>query len=342
MKITRKPASRPRRQKPDAEDCLVKRAKPVHQDDGRMFTQINHLSSFSFWRGLYERKNDTKRKMEVQISWLFAALLIRPCLAYRFADHILDVDEATTDATAWDAASSWYLTAAMTPLADVPPPTVNRCYPDHWARWDDFLIRYWDENDGYEKTTTEHQQTYGEVTVLGARQLAYEMGIATLGCEAPYTCTSKVIFYDLGSGLGRLVTQIYFDQPCNIRKATGVELSLHRHGKAQQALDNIRNYEDLSDLETPLPIYYQQGDATQIDWSDGTHVFLSSLCFPDSVLESLQWAMLSTPHVKVVASLNRLNLLQKSDNWIERHVHIQMSWGPGTAKIYHRREAGLD
>jgi hypothetical protein len=207
-----------------------------------------------------------------------------------------------------------------------------------------------------------------------------------------------VVFYDLGSGVGRLVTQIYLDQPWRIQKSVGIELALDRHELAVQALAGIRDYfdetemigggrgaagheddndnngdDDGSDISgtidssssstkvgdgddddsmkntdnnnnnninSQLWIEFHHGDALVVDWSDATHVYLSSLCFPKSVLEALQRIILQErPHLKVVAALNRLDVLlqESNDAWQERQVDIQMSWGPaGTAKIYTR------
>jgi hypothetical protein len=277
--------------------------------------------------------------------------------AYRFADHILDEDDEIDGALHHQP---------VTHLADVPPPTArSECYGDDWNRSDGFLSRHWDENAGFSKNKSgdadeEHALTYGEVTSLGVRQLAYEMGIATMEECSVMTHTNHntndVVFYDLGSGVGRLVTQMYFDQSKRIRKAVGVELALDRHEIARQALADIHsmeqplnkknecmpNSENLNDEDTTLslPIVVLHGDALQVDWSDATHVFMSSLCFPDHVLESLQRVALTLPNLQVVAALNRLDVVRRhNDSWEEQEVHIQMSWGPGVAKVYRRRLA---
>lgn len=291
-------------------------------------------------------------------SWLLFLLIPLQCFcAYRFADHILDEDlgAGTSGFTASFSDGPNDVTEDDVPLhrrwqpetylADISPPTASaECYRDDWTRSDWYLSLFWNENAGFSKRGDDrHAFTYGEVTPLGVRQLAYEMGIASEECSA--SSTKDVVFYDLGSGVGRLVTQMYFDQPRRIRQAIGVELALDRHEIAKQALMDIQSMELVDGLidvgfsveDASFPIVLLQGDALNVDWSkDATHVFMSSLCFPKHVLESLQMMVLNIPKIQVVAALNRLDVLRRLNFWEEREVQIQMSWGPGVAKIYQK------
>lgn len=65
--------------------------------------------------------------------------------------------------------------------------------------------------------------TYGEIS--------YE-GVARLQGLLPVHGSSGA-FYDLGSGLGRMVLQVHLEW--GMGKAVGVELSLERHTRAQAA-----------------------------------------------------------------------------------------------------------
>jgi Histone methylation protein DOT1 len=393
--------------------------------------------------------------------WMTLSLPVELCHAYRFADHELvsqdlDHNHNYNGETAMITTSSGGGGVGVTLLADVAPPTSTLdCFQTSWQRTDEIVASYWEDNVGYslpsqskddeddnshntvnaQKDNHNRELTYGEVTILGGRQLAYEMGISTgattghnkedacagmncnepLGhCRHPYdnaddddddkkVATKKnVIFYDLGSGVGRLVTQMYLDQPWRIVKSVGIELSWERHEWALQALTGIQQtrwWWDSSSFSTtqddspdpascrhrtadlvtnmtahsrsnstttpysivtnpPLPIKFHHGNVLEVDWSDATHIFLSSLCFPQPVLDALQHSILKLdgnedddsgsrstpqrrrrrrPQLRVVAALNRLELLKESGEWDERNAYIQMSWGPGTVKIYDRR-----
>jgi hypothetical protein len=272
----------------------------------------------------------------------------------------------------------------ITYLADVLPHTAgcNRNY-ELWNRNDSILSRYWLPEDGvatsiYDNGTngvihldsrSEHL-TYGEVTPLGVRQLAYEMGI--VHCDErddqikstegdPSSNKSEIVFYDLGSGVGRLVTQIYIDQPDSVVRAVGIELDADRHRIGLTALAGIikdehyaiedfhLSYEfDRHTLETStasstkqFPVNLIHGDALKVDLDPATtHVFISSLCFPENVLLDLQKKLLRLPNIRVVAALNRLDLIHQlnGEAWEERNVSIQMSWGDSMAKIYRKVE----
>jgi SAM-dependent methyltransferase len=166
----------------------------------------------------------------------------------------------------------------------------------------------------------------------------------------------RVVFYDLGSGVGRLVTQIYMEN-YRVKRAVGVELSLERHTIAIEALTEIlesfndygtlSRYQNINDdyecfvgsmvSAIPSAIEFVHGDALEVDFTDATHLFMSSLCFPQEVLMILQERILHLPRIEVVAALNRLELFWlRKEEWNEREISIQMTWGPSTAKIYSR------
>ena len=157
----------------------------------------------------------------------------------------------------------------ITHLVDIPPANI-KCNSEKWNRNDWILSRYWSPDDGVggPGDLTSHQLTYGEVTPLGVRQLAYGMEISVANCNDDVDDDDdddenenenendsslirslgknknaddddEIIFYDLGSGVARLVTQIYIDQPNRVTKAIGIELAKDRHDIGIKALDGI-------------------------------------------------------------------------------------------------------
>jgi hypothetical protein len=277
-----------------------------------------------------------------------------------------------------------------THLVDIPPANF-KCNIEEWNRNDWILSRYWSPDDGVDSSfgsgssLFSHQLTYGEVTPLGVRQLAHGMDISFANCNDDddendnnlkrsleknknADDDGEIIFYDLGSGVGRLVTQIYIDQPDRITKAIGIELAKDRHDIGIKALDGIiqeqllysnninnnnkdgtllqapdydnNNKDDTkSILTTQFPVQLIHGDVVEKDLLDSTtHVYISSLCFPENVLIAVQEKLIRLPHIRVIAALNRLDLIyQQKEEWEERDVFVQMSWGAGTVKIYHKK-----
>mmetsp|Transcript_22540 Transcript_22540/g.47715 ORF Transcript_22540/g.47715 Transcript_22540/m.47715 type:complete len:304 (-) Transcript_22540:134-1045(-) len=269
----------------------------------------------------------------------------------------------------------------ITYLVDMLPATVHCNNNSKRWDWNDSLLsRYWAPEDGVTRNDRDygihnsddlqsqsHHLTYGEVTPLGVRQLTYEMGIAK--CDVREDRKGPVgndkndekngiVFYDLGSGVGRLVTQIYMDQPDRVAKAIGVELAEERHAIGAVALGGImedqfevesfhETYEQNKGIKdagtmipaTPFPVQLIHGDATEVDLDSATtHVFISSLCFPEDVLRSIQKKLLRLPNIRVVAALNHLDLIHQlsGKEWEERDVPIEMTWGPGLATIYNK------
>jgi SAM-dependent methyltransferase len=269
-------------------------------------------------------------------------LLLHVSQSYRFADHVnVNDNDNDNDEEAVQAQGE-----QTTSRADVPPPSCST-----WPSTDDILNRYWSANDGFRKEDG-HHLTYGEVTTLGVRQLAQEMGISTRQHNNQSQSESEsqsesVIFYDLGSGVGRLVAQMYLDHPTIIVKAVGVELSQERHEIAVEALSRISTSIFENDDVKNHSIEFANADALDYDIADATHIFISSLCFPRSVLDAFQVVFRSSslstmqmqmmmPDLQVVAALNRLDQLEQDANWQSSVAHVQMSWGAGLARIYKR------
>lgn len=172
--------------------------------------------------------------------------------------------------------------------------------------------------------------TYGEVTMLGSRQLFHHMGLASSssykqGNERDYQ------FYDLGSGGGRLVIQSHLELP-HLSRSVGIELSSSRHSIAMQTweeleqsgnAERIRRFakkawgkedDDFNDMPS---IELHEGDLFKLDISKATHIYVSSLCFSEDMLERLVEKVESEAiSLQILASL-RLLPLQRKDQCID-------------------------
>lgn len=121
------------------------------------------------------------------------------------------------------------------------------------------------------------QGTYGEITYEGVDKM---LGFLRL--------ESGDVFYDLGSGTGKVVMQAVLGSRASL--GVGVELSENRHRLAEMALDRLKTEPRFAEGQQQLSgkeIRFSNGDATKVDPSDGTVIFMCSLCFPKEVMVAL-------------------------------------------------------
>jgi len=148
----------------------------------------------------------------------------------------------------------------------LPTPAPNPVDQRIWAATETFLTAHWRRTDGDLEDESEallvdthglpkgamrpfvgeRASAYGEVTILGARQLFNEMGL--LGArDSPEAGKSNKVFVDLGSGAGKLVCQAWLElaapvksfqadaEPPQVARCVGVELAPSRHRAAVRA-----------------------------------------------------------------------------------------------------------
>lgn len=91
------------------------------------------------------------------------------------------------------------------------------------------------------------------------------------------------IFYDLGSGNGKLVMQVFSNSP--VKKAYGIEFFPVRSHASEKALKNLyKMHPDL--LDEDRIISYQIQNIKDIHYlDDATIIFMCSTCFPKELLD---------------------------------------------------------
>ena len=192
--------------------------------------------------------------------------------------------------------------------------------------------------------------TYGEITMLGARQLFHHMGLTT-----QQSASKNFHFYDLGSGGGRLVIQSYLELP-SLSTSVGIELSPSRHEIASQTYNNLQVNGDIKrirnlarrawgieqkDENDDSGIQLYEGDLFKLDISKATHIYASSLCFSPQMLEMLvEKIEREATSLQVIASLRMLPLKENNDKALVKigrnswQEWIQMSWANEGSSVY--------
>lgn len=198
--------------------------------------------------------------------------------------------------------------------------------------------------DGIDAAEGTRPSTYGEVTELGARQLFHHLG--TSGNNEKDVGVGDVLFFDLGSGVGKLVVQAFLELP-RLRRAVGIELSPARHAAA------IRSWEGLllsgtantvramggDQLEASVELL--QGDLFRLDVSEATHIYVASLCFSDEMIHVLADKLAAeASNLRCVATLQPFPPTDAFGS-NPRMEFVEMSWtkarGEGCAVYFYDR-----
>ncbi len=161
---------------------------------------------------------------------------------------------------------------------------------------------------------------YGEIDFFGF--------IALLSLEKP---TSKTIFYDLGSGVGKAVfaSMMVYD----VQKSCGIELfpSLHQAAIQQkQVLSKIQGYE-----QKASKIALIQGHFLHIDFSEATYIFINGTTFVSEIWESISQRV-DQSHASIVISTSKP--IKSAIFYVFKKLTIPMSWGNATVFIQKRKQ----
>lgn len=217
-------------------------------------------------------------------------------------------------------------------------------------RIDELLEEHWRDRRAWRRESSDQDKkfTYGEVTPMGVRQLIHLMELKGEAGEDEQR--DPIIFYDLGSGAGKLVVQFFLEKV--VTASIGVELSPARHALAVEAWENLQKspdvlnqrntYQSTDQKIEELPrVQFLNQDILDTDFSDATHLFISSLCFPDDLICKICEVILFNHHnfgkLQVVVALSDLDLLETEENRPDLKKSfelIQMTWGLSTVRVY--------
>lgn len=165
------------------------------------------------------------------------------------------------------------------------------------------------------------------------------------------TLKQQFKFFDLGSGGGRLVIQSHLEIP-SVIKSVGIELSPTRHAIALRTWDRlnfsgeaerIRRLGEQSwgitrhdNADAPSVDLYE-GDLFELDISEATHIYVSSLCFTEEMMERIVDKIeLEGESLQILASLRALplrNRWRKISEWDEevmRRRKVELGTKPWT------------
>lgn len=153
---------------------------------------------------------------------------------------------------------------------------------------------------------------YGEVTYAGMEPL-----------YAALRLKHDDVFYDLGSGVGKLV--LYVALRGEVSKAVGLEVGERRHRLASSACDQLTK--ELEAEETQLPcskFAAVQADISRERYHDATVVVLTNLCMDMQVQSRTLDQLMKCPTMRRLACITPMfpHLRLK----LNRMVHVACTW----------------
>jgi SAM-dependent methyltransferase len=157
---------------------------------------------------------------------------------------------------------------------------------------------------------------YGEITYEGMSMLANKLNLS-----------KEDIFYDLGCGLGKLVTYMYLTSPIN--KSIGIEMVGQRYSVAK-LVQEIATAEGFVVPQCKLEFIHN--NIRNENFLDATVIFMSSLCFPMELMEELNQKFVKLHKGLRIISL--INLPKHPSLALKEISILPMSWN-NASNIYY-------
>jgi len=181
--------------------------------------------------------------------------------------------------------------------------------------------------------------TYGEVTPEGVAMMLKSIPTGNL-------MNKDDVFVDLGSGLGKLATQVFLTTPC--KKAVGIELADFRHGQAQQAMVKLQRKGTEAEVGSKLAsgdahvsftledreLRLEKADLLSVDLKEATIILVSNLAFPPALSKAVYRKLVATAKpgtlivtlAKIEGCTRGLYMLGKAS--------LKCTWGESDAFYY--------
>ncbi len=169
-------------------------------------------------------------------------------------------------------------------------------------------------------------EIYGELYYYSALKLIQELNI-----------TEQDHFLDIGSGLGKLIYQVFYTTPAGA--VTGVEINQKRHEIAYNLKEHLTQKLNAV-LEHPIQhtkrrLEFVLGDILETDFQDVTIAYVCATVFSYGLLERVGQKINNMPSVHTVVSLRKLPDLLKFR--LKKKMFLQGSWDTTVCYIYERK-----
>ncbi len=166
--------------------------------------------------------------------------------------------------------------------------------------------------------------TYGEITAKGLEQLIEYF---------KNNLQAHDVFYDLGSGIGKVATQVALTTPA---QAIGIELSPTRHEIAA----HIKNELLQKNILTEDKLQFIEGNILDVNLNNASVIFMCSTCFSEELMKKITENIYNIPHAIKVITLKQLtphNTYRFEEFKAGKTFNLCMTWSDCTPVYTYER-----
>lgn len=138
------------------------------------------------------------------------------------------------------------------------------------------------------------------------------------------------VFVDLGSGLGKMVLQVYLQTA--VKAVYGIELLPELHAKAQLAAKKVQ--QDVEPFCAERKLIFLCGDFFKIDFTPATIVFINAICFGQDIVRKLGRVLNTLPLIHTIITLRPMDNL--NEFFLKKILHLEGSWDSALCYIYQK------
>lgn len=198
--------------------------------------------------------------------------------------------------------------------------------PQTDSEWTQFVMnKVFDDLNGFRVTAEEQDSvvarggfpTYGEITYDSLQILLDELQL-----------TEKDVFVDLGSGIGRVVTQVYLNSP--VKKSCGVELCETRYFNALEAKERLKEFDLLDNRQ----LAYYNENMLDVDFKDATVFYTCATCFSHELMLALTKKLSKLKKGLRVLTLKELPAYDLYGFKFVKEFNLPMTWSPDGSPVY--------
>lgn len=161
--------------------------------------------------------------------------------------------------------------------------------------------------------------TYGEILYSSMNKIIEHIG----------DITENDVFYDLGSGIGKVALHFLLRTP--VKKAWGIEYSETRNKMAERIYSQVhKEFPEL--FNTGRQLGCASGNFLEIDISEATLIYSCSTCFSEELLADMGKVFDRCPKLRYVVSLKQIpNQLP-----LQTTLDIECTWDKTKCYVYAR------